>query len=1529
LLSCQSFSQNVTTHNTYNNFQTLSIKFIKPDIAFIKGELISNVLAVNNKTDKKVEFIINVTYPNGWKILNNKEKIYEIKPNDFIFIPIRILPPAVLVGSTKFLFNAFAFTTDGKPLANDFFFASTKKIVKWELNVSPENVTYFRNNENTTNFSYNLYNLGNEKIDLFVTLNNNSKNVFISDTSGKLLTKLYNNYTVEPLKDTTIYLKLKYSDNIRNKQWVDIENHKPLSQTSESRFNLFINSSVPKKSFYVNSPRIGKKLDFVRLPSEKMVSPFGSSVIPLVVDANVYNVLNSSTTTIIDLHGNTILSNKANLVYSTQLGFASNYFTNITKNIPLYLGYFYKKGSIQIGDVPTGVYGMGGSKGIKCDYYITSRNKIGASLTRSNNLLASKNITSIGIFNDYYTRSNIHFSTNYGHSINEINKTNTDILSFGNSFLLFKKHYISISLAGSNSYNINNKKINRFGYSSNLSYSGIFFKNKLNTNANVTNSSSNFGIYNSKSFNLFFNNTLQISKKTKLFFSNSYNEYETGTMFSKVYSNSFSIGNDILKSKTGNFKPLVFYNISDISNYIVHSRGLGLNYSIFKKDNNLNASFSLRTGYNKYLDEVNKRDYFFIQNFFLLKYRTYGINVRYNYGSNSVSKQYYTSLSNKYPQALGLSLQNQYLFKNTRFAIQNNIGYSYYNQFYSNSFNVSSDVFYYTVSGWRFKLNLSCYLSSSNTQKGLKDYYNNINQQQTEAKPTVSSGMNIGFGIRKEFGIPIPSSKIRYANVTIIPFIDVNGNHKMDENENFLDNIVIRIDGWEAITSEKGVATFKNVPVGKYTFMVFPLDDLQGWFANKEDTISIFKKNEIRYIPFVKGVKIYGSILLEREKFAGDIEKPIDLSKIKIVAHDGKSYYTLTNSKGEYEFYLPYGKYTISMDEKILSSQFILMQNDFTITLNEQTENLYIPFYVVEKKRKVNIKKFGNGNEKSENVKPAEEKPAINEAAAVNKVVTKQAVIKKTAAEKLAEQKAAIKKTAAEKATAKKLAAEKAAAEIAAKEAKKNEIMNSADSKVKETQQYLERLKALDEAAKGVNESYKLSAEDKNREIAKTSSNAVNTGDTTAAKKANVLHSEVERLNGKSVIAESVKSRLDDAVKTKQNGTDSINRYASDVKLKIASDSIDASIGIIEKMSNIQKNTNVDTNLIFSDERDKMFIKTKENELNEYSQQSRQIQDEINILKGDYENIKRDADNSRKKDTKEIYLKKAEEVNSDIKINQEKESKVNNKTAKIQNEIDSAKARLNLYSEVANDIKKYNKSSVGSLNKLLNKKSEEPEKQKKQEESKVNNDLKEKEVKKENSENLPIDTAAANKKTIEKINTEKKDNIVQPDLKTKSASDSLNNKTKQGTEELEKQKKQEEDKLFALWENDTKQKENSIIISKDTASVVEDKKAVDAEKIQKFINNSTNPKTVRELFFTIQVGVYMKPDVTKFEALKDVFLEKNDKSYRICSGKFDNFLDASVYKDGLVKRGFEGAHIIAYYKGKKITNKEAKKIYYR
>lgn len=957
--------EDVTPLETPKPNAPVELIFISQDIELKDGEIISNMARINNNSNEAISFYLELDYPKDWKNLSKTSSEYALNPGDSVFIPIRLVPKSLSRGSYKFIINAYVISNEDKQLAFNFFTASTQKRTSWDLIAGPASKIYFKNGEHEAPFNFNILNTGPDRQEILFTLINPKLNSIITDTNDNILKSNFTTLILESQKDTTLYYKYKYAPIVRNFQRVDLETYRPFSMNKEQEFTLYANSTEPKqgaKNFY----RKGSRINFVKLTDTKKVNPYGSAYLPLIADLNVNNIFGSEPITMLNLRGNTELSKNASLSYFGQINYSSNFYNkNLQDNAMYYVGYFHRKGSVQVGNITGGAMGIPNfGRGIKADYFVHPRHRVGAFFVKNPHLFKPSPITSFGGFYEIrYIKNNKAF-IQYARSTNNRANINIDAINFRTNYNFLKGQTIGINAALTNAnQTINNVTTQRQGYLIRANYTGNFIQNRLNT-------SHIFG-FNNKDFatsnfeRIFYNHRSRfvINEKWNVMMINASNKLIplqlTPTSNLPVNTTIFNQVNVGYISKLGIIQPIAFYNISDIARFRWHYRGLGFIYNMYDLKQNLRVALNLRGGYNDPLDVQNVKEYFSLQANTLVFYRMLTLNARYFYGPNSVN-DHKILLEQKFnPQSVFISLQHQYVFPNTRFVMMNGLNYSYVNFYQQHNVALFPELYYYTVSGWRFKLNVNYNIFTSGNRRQL---YNNIANMPTLPEnnvQTFNQSYNFGIGIRKEFGVPIPFLKNRYADVEFVAFLDINGNGVKDKGEIVLENIVIKYGDYEVITNEKGEALMQNYPLGTYRFTATPLVPLDGWFCSVGDSIELLKKTNVP-VAFVRGVKVKGKVTLDREALAADADKPFDLSRIKITAQNGKVYNTLTEFDGSFEFFLPYGKYIITMDENILSDKFILTRNNIELDVTEDTEGLYVSFFIVEKKRKVVRKKFGD-----------------------------------------------------------------------------------------------------------------------------------------------------------------------------------------------------------------------------------------------------------------------------------------------------------------------------------------------------------------------------------------------------------------------------------------------------------------------------------------------------------------------------------------------------------------------------------------
>lgn len=961
-------SQNTISKDTipFLRFNNLSTKFSKPSIELNKGEIISNVLKVVNHDNFVVKFTVDAILPYKWTKLYDSKKKYKIKPKDTLIIPIIILPPKRFSDFTEIDINTNIWSLDGNQIGNNFFTIKTKKKIDWSINLNSNSNLYFKNNEQQKEFSFYVKNNGNYKQDLFLNYITSKEDLILVDSLLKPIKSSSTTFSLLPNEEkefsSTVFVS---SIHERNKKRISINNFSPDKNNQKIVRSLAVHTSEP---FINNSKAVKKsKINFIKLPNQTVASTNRFENLPLILDLTAQNILDDRSFLSLNLYGFKQLNSRANLVYNTQLNYSNSYLTNnLFNNTPWYVGYFDNKKSIEIGQVNSNIIGLNSmGKGLKVAYRFNDQHSVGAFYTNSLGLFSNEKdkIISYGGWYQLNYRDKVSLKANIGRNHNSFTNRLNSVATLQPAIKMFKSLRISL-LGGVNitqSENDVDFQSNN-GYVFGTNFSTNLFKNKLNSTTSVR--------YNDRYFSngslerVFINQRLRynLSKVWMAMFSGN---YQNNKVFNRntdlfLFNQENIVSNLSFTKKTskGSYQPGLFYEYRNFPNNSFVFRGFNFRYSFYNIKNNLLTSILTRAGYAKSNDIVDSKDDFSFEMNGFFRYRTYSISGRYNFGSFSSITSQQQQNNYKAPQSFRGSLQHQYLFDNRQFVLESNLIYSYNNIFSNHSIGISPQLFYFTDTGWRFGLSSNYMLTSSDFSSvyDIPDYGQNLNQ--TSYGAITSSDLNINFSLKKEFGIPIPFVKKATGDAKFVSFLDVNGNGIKDEDEVSVQNVVINVDDNEVITNIDGEAIVKNLKLKSQKIELLPLEDMNGWFPNINDSLQV-ESDKINYIPFVRGVKIYGDVIVDQQFISKVDKSPLDLSRIKISAIQGeKIFSSLTDNKGHFEFYLPFGEYTLTLDERILSGTYRLIRNNIKLTLKNKQVGKYVSFYILEKRRKVIMKDF-------------------------------------------------------------------------------------------------------------------------------------------------------------------------------------------------------------------------------------------------------------------------------------------------------------------------------------------------------------------------------------------------------------------------------------------------------------------------------------------------------------------------------------------------------------------------------------------
>jgi len=970
VVSKKGVSQNNTTSKNLDTIPFLrygevSTKFSKPTEELKKGQIISNVLKIINHADIPLNFSVDAIFPGGWKRIGSKNQIHTAKPKDTVFVPIIILPTKLVNGNTEIIVNTFIISEDGQQIGNNFFTLTTTKKVAWSIDIKNNTNFYFKNDENTKDFNFSINNNGNYNQDIFVSYTIPRKDLILTDTLLKPLIEPNKTFTLLPGEQKEIKHKIiAKSINERNENRISINNFLPLTNTQRITRTLIVNTSEPK--IRKTDLQRKTKINFIKLPNEIEANSFGYPNLPLIVDLTAQNILDNRSFLSLNLQGFKQLNPEASLVYFTQLNYSNSFFTNnVFKNAPWYVGYFDDKKSIEIGQVNGDLIGASSSgKGIKLGYQFNEKHSAGGFYVNSNGFFSSENsIISYGGWYKFKYNESIRLRASAGRSSNNFTERVNNSIILQPSVNFLNSHSISF-ISGFNNlqFKVNDISQSTNGYLIGTNYSSTAFKKKLRSNINVRYNDKYFSNGSSERINISQRFNYQLSKDWIAIATNNYqksNIFNRNTdTFLYTQENFFSNVSFSKKTLKGSYQPGAFFEYRNFPNNSFILRGLNFRYSLYNFEKNLLTSIFTRAGYAKPKNIIDSEEYFSLEMSGLFRYQTWSLTGRYNLGTFSSISSQQNQNNFSTPQSLRLSIQNQYLFPSKQFVLESNLIYSYNNIFKNHSLGIFPQLFYFSNSGWRFGLSANYMFTSSDFSSVYDTTDIGQNQNQASIGPTVNSNLNLNFSLRKEFGVPIPFTNKTAASAKFVSFLDINGNNIKDKDEVSIQNVVVKLNKHEVITNFDGEASIKNVQQGKYKLEILPLEELNGWFSNTKDSIFI-NEDGINYIPFVRGIKVYGDIIIDRQKIAVTDDKKLDLSRIKISAIKGdKIYNTLTNKNGRFEFYLPFGSYTVTMDEIILNDRFRVTRNNLPIKLRNEQDGVYVSFYIIEKRRKVIFKDF-------------------------------------------------------------------------------------------------------------------------------------------------------------------------------------------------------------------------------------------------------------------------------------------------------------------------------------------------------------------------------------------------------------------------------------------------------------------------------------------------------------------------------------------------------------------------------------------
>jgi hypothetical protein len=931
----------------------LTLQFLKSQTSGSVDEVASNVLKVVNRTGRTSVFKIEIATPPNWSRVRAEDRVYNVANNDSLFIPIRVVPEKSATGNVNYFINATALTTNGIPLASTPWSMQVVKVSRWFASIVKSEV-FFPADKKEAQFQVNLKNNGNSAEDVMILFNPDVK-VKILDMQGNPFAD-----NSLPLKlpvdiDTTLTFTAQLDEEAKKENFftagaIDSE------QTDQSEYKV----NIQVKDVAGNRASWGGRVDFKKLNQEhKFKTAYGSSTIPINLEFNTYNVLSQFTNFSLDLSGEADLGEDRFLRYYYQTIISSNSLAG-TQFLGSYRFAEYRtpKYSVSAGDIGQNMEMLLNGTGVKGSYYF---DKVGVSaiyVTRPQNGNVQNNLNSMGASVRYRVFQGLNATAELVNQDDQFNQVNRNLATLRANYRLPNQSIVDVKV----------------GYSTELheGASGTFSVPGFGATARYTGriqgvSLSAQGRYNSPNYSSQFRGSVDFNTNARYNLGettyvglrvnmNSRNPeiYSKGILFPRreFVRNTFE-GQYGWATENGNFMVYPRYTYEEVLDLRTSTTGMGLSFSTNKSsDARLFTRFF--SGFTKALD-YNMKPYLVSRWENTLRYKNLNVSARYYYGPFNVLDNLRVVEDGINPQSLFLSAFAQLNFTKARISVRPMFTMAYESVLARWRANMAPQVTYFSKSGLEFNMTVE-YFSIKQGESPLA----NVSEFGTQAfNPFSQSNAFLRFGIKKQFNLKKPGKKAH--DLEVVVFKDLNGNNLRDQGEEFERNVIVRVNGQALMTNQDGVVYFRNLPEGKYFVETELLTNSEGWFKSKGVEVDVNSSQAV-YIPLKRGVQIMGNIILQKAQYSALGEGGMKLNGIRVTATDatGESYSTLTDLQGSFRLYVPFGQYTIKVNEQAVDSQFEFAQSSYTLDINNLGGNYQLAFYLIEKRRQLNIKRFDN-----------------------------------------------------------------------------------------------------------------------------------------------------------------------------------------------------------------------------------------------------------------------------------------------------------------------------------------------------------------------------------------------------------------------------------------------------------------------------------------------------------------------------------------------------------------------------------------
>ncbi len=191
------------------------------------------------------------------------------------------------------------------------------------------------------------------------------------------------------------------------------------------------------------------------------------------------------------------------------------------------------------------------------------------------------------------------------------------------------------------------------------------------------------------------------------------------------------------------------------------------------------------------------------------------------------------------------------------------------------------------------------------------------------------------FSLGRSFGLPIPWVKTK-GRIEGFVFIDKNKNSSRDEDEEGIRELILTVNGMQAITGGKGEFKFPPLEPGDYELNLedIPTGLDSGIALPQRVSLTAGKIVEVN-IPLVEVSSVMGVVFDDENKNGIRDKDEVGIPRVRILlSRKGALQETFTNPNGRFSLTVSPGEHRIIIDKSYLPKRYVLTtEGEYSITL--------------------------------------------------------------------------------------------------------------------------------------------------------------------------------------------------------------------------------------------------------------------------------------------------------------------------------------------------------------------------------------------------------------------------------------------------------------------------------------------------------------------------------------------------------------------------------------------------------------------